>query len=159
MRDQLTYKQASLPSLKQAAHELYHNYGAMLLGYIMEVVKNRSVAEGYLTDVFSSLNINDLGKITADGQGSTYCRLQQHTRSKLTSFINAVDDCPDSPVSKISGQNKIISQMNDEQQTVFCGVHYHGKSVAILSRELNKSSDEIKQILKQSFNIIRSNRK
>ncbi|WP_147321983.1 sigma-70 RNA polymerase sigma factor region 4 domain-containing protein [Mucilaginibacter conchicola] len=159
MREQLTFNEAALPSIKQAAHELYTNYGAMLLGYIIEVVKDRPVAEGYLADIFSGLSVGDIQYIAGTPDGSTYCRLQQYTRNKLVSFVNTVDDCADSPDNVTIRGNRLIDLMTAEQQLVFCGVHYHGKSVSSLANELNKTSDEIRQILKQSFNIIRSNRK
>jgi hypothetical protein len=159
LREQLTYNEAALPSVKQAAHELYTNYGAMLLGYIIEVVKDRSVAEGYLADIFSGLTVGDIQYIAGTPDGSTYCRLQQYTRTKLVSFINTVDDCADSPDNIAIKGNRLINLMSAEQQLVFCGTHYHGKPINQLAKELNKTNDEIKQILKQSFNIIRSNRK
>ena len=159
MREQLTHTEATLPSIKQASHELYTNYGAMLLGYIIEVVKDRSVAEGYLADIFSGLNVGDIQYIAGTPDGSTYIRLQHYTRSKLVSFVNTVDDCDDLPDNMAVKGNRLIDLMNAEQQFVFCGVHYHGKAITLLANELNKTDDEIKQILKQSFNIIRSNRK
>ncbi|MBL4675219.1 MAG: sigma-70 family RNA polymerase sigma factor [Mucilaginibacter sp.] len=155
MREQLTYNEASLPSVKQAAQELYTNYGAMLLGYITEVVKDRPAAEGYLADVFSGLSTGDIYHIAGTADGSTYVRLQQYTRKKLVSFISTTDDCAN---VEIKG-NRLIDLMNPEQQLVFCGLHYHGKTIGKLAGELNKTDEEIRQILKQSFNIIRSNRK
>lgn len=159
LREQLTYNEASLPSIKQAANELYANYGAMLLGFITEVVKDRSVAEGYLADIFSGLGNGEIQYILGTTDGSTYCRLQQYTRKKLVSFVNTVDDCADSPDNVVIKGNRLIDLMSNEQQIIFCAVHYHGKTIEQVARQLRKTEDEVKQTLKQSFNIIRSNRK
>ena len=48
--------------------------------------------------------------------------------------------------------------MTPEQEQVFCGMHYHGKSTATLAAELGKSEDAVKIILKESFTIIRNRR-
>ena len=130
------------------------------MGYIKEVVKEINVAEQYLVEVFNDLQHTDIEEILAPG-ANAFLRLQQLTRKKLSSFISTVEDCTDEAeiTSKkaITG-NKFIDMMDKEQQLVFCGVHYHGKTTANLATELNKTEDAIRQLLRESFTIIRKNR-
>ncbi|MEB0250060.1 hypothetical protein QN344_07915, partial [Mucilaginibacter sp. 5B2] len=154
------HTEASLPTIKQSKHSLYTNYGAMLLGYIKEVVKEIAIAEQYLIEVFNDLQHKDIEEILAPG-ANAFLRLQQLARKKLSSFISTVEDCADQveiTTKKAIQSNKFIEMMNQEQQLVFCGVHYHGKTTAKLATELNKPEDTIRQLLRESFTIIRKNR-
>jgi hypothetical protein len=132
----------------------------MLLGYIKEAVKDQTVAEQYLIEVFNELKATDIKDMMAPG-ANAFVQLQQIARKKLSSFISTVEDCadPNEVVAKktITG-NKFIEMMGHEQQLVFCGVHYHGKTTAKLAAELNKPEDTIRQLLRESFTIIRNNR-
>lgn len=156
LKEQLTYTETSLPSIKQAKQALYTSYSGMLLGYIVEVVKDHAVAEKYLIDIFTGLQANDIQDIFNPDNGSVYCRLQNYARKKLRHVYNTVAECGGQPNLN---SNRVTGLMNAEQQHVFCGLHYHSKSIAQLANELNKDEDAIRQILKQSFNIIRSNRR
>lgn len=133
----------------------------MLLGYIKEVVKEITVAEQYLVEIFNDLQHKDIEEILSPGV-NTFLRLQQLTRKKLSAFITSVEDCADKTeitAKKAVTGNKFINLMDDDQQVVFCGVHYHGKSTSALAAELNKTEDSVRQILRESFTIIRNNRK
>ena len=132
----------------------------MLLGYIQEVVKQQVIAEQYLIEVFNELKTADVKDMMAPG-ANTFLRLQQKARKKLSSFISSVEDCADPneiTTQKTITGNKFIKLMGHEQQLVFCGVHYHGKTTAKLAAELNKPEDTIRQLLRESFTIIRNNR-
>ncbi|MFD0793287.1 hypothetical protein ACFQZX_06630 [Mucilaginibacter litoreus] len=158
MKQELTYTTDPASAIKSAKHQLFAGYGAMLLGYITEVVKDRLTAERYLVDIFSGLKPEDLNIILAEGN-NTYCSLLQHVRKKLASFINTVNDCSLNPQDPLIAGNRFIDLMNKEEQFVFCSVHYYGKTIAGIAAELNKPEADVKQILKQSFTIIRNNRK
>lgn len=132
----------------------------MLLGYLLEVVKEKSVAEQYLIDIFNELQFDRIQAITKQGV-NTFCQLQSIARKKLACFVNTVDDCADKQVKAIKPAitgNNFVARMAPEQQHVFCGMHYHGKSTATLAAELNKPEDAIRRILKESFTIIRNQR-
>ena len=132
----------------------------MLLGYIKEVVKELTVAEQYLIEVFNDLQHTDIEEILSPG-ANTFLRLQQLARKKLSSFITTIEDCADQAeiiTKKTIQGNKFIDLMDQEQQLVFCGVHYHGKTTANLAAELNITEDAIRQLLRESFTIIRKNR-
>jgi hypothetical protein len=159
LKQQLTYPEA-LPTIKQTKLSLYTNYSGMLLGYIQQVVKDRLIAEQYLVELFSELQPLTLEEISAPGTNA-FCRLQQLARNKLASYISTVGDCADqlgdTDKKNLQG-NKFTDMMSHEQQLVFCGIHYHGKSTAALAIELNKPEATIRQLLKDSFTIIRNTR-
>ncbi|WP_183557120.1 sigma-70 family RNA polymerase sigma factor [Mucilaginibacter sp. SP1R1] len=136
---------------------LYEQYAAMLLGYIFEVVKNRTVAEQYLTAVFKEVpsQIDEFLKKDV----SPFCLLQIMTRRQLTDFFRSQDTNYDQqPKSdKVSTvENKFIRQMSPEQQLVFSGAYWQGKTITRLATELNKPEEAIRKILKDCFTIIRS---
>lgn len=132
----------------------------MLLGYIQEVVKEQAIAEQYLIELFNELKASDIKEIMAAGT-NTFLSLQQIARKKLSAFISTLEDCADQAeitIKKTITGNKFIDLMGHEQQLVFCGVHYHGKTITKLAAELNKPEDTIRQLLRESFTIIRNNR-
>jgi hypothetical protein len=139
---------------------LYNQYGAMLLGYIFEVVKNMTVAEQYLVAVFKDLP-HEADEISKLGVGS-FCQLQMLARKKLSGFFDSVKDCAvaDMPqVKAADNKNKYIALMTSEQKLVFCGVYWHGKSMTKLAAELEKTEDAVKRLLKECFTTIRNSRK
>ncbi|SDE28340.1 hypothetical protein SAMN05216464_10591 [Mucilaginibacter pineti] len=125
----------------------------MLLGYIVEAVKNRDIAEQYLIAVFNDVQ-NELDEFTKPGVNA-FCRLQLMARKKLIDFFGSSTE----PVSEEKSNNKYTAKMNREQQIVFCGVHWQGKTIARLATELNKPDEAIRKILKECFTIIRSSSK
>jgi hypothetical protein len=136
---------------------LYNQYAAMLLGYILEVVKNMTVAEQYLIAVFKDVP-HELEGISKLG-GNEFCQLQLIARKKLTHFFVTVDECTTNDVKHIgiaNSNNKYIGFMNNEQKLVFCGVYWHGKTISRLAAELEKTEDAIKKILKECFTTIRN---
>ncbi|RFZ83324.1 hypothetical protein DYU05_14410 [Mucilaginibacter terrenus] len=155
MKPQLKSTSASPLTAVPTKQGLYNSYADMLLGYIYEVVKSKSVAEQYLVEIFNELNFADIAAITKPGV-NTYCRLQQLARNKVAAFTSSKAD--DTSKSTVVMRNRFTDLMTAEQQQVFCGVHYHGKTISKLSLELKKPEDEIKRILKQSFILIRNQR-
>lgn len=137
-------------------NSLYDNYAGMLLGYIFEVVKDRSIAEEYLVKIFCKIAKTQNDK-TRD-EINTWCQLQRLAKTELTPFYNASEECeaPDAhDVVKHRSSNKYLEQMTDEQQQIFCNFYYNKKSTAQLSSQLNISEDLIRKSLKESFAIIR----
>jgi hypothetical protein len=154
LKQQVAYTETSLSSYRQCKQSLYDSYAGMLLGYILEVVKNHSIAEQYLVGLFQSLQFKDVQDIMQPGI-NTYCRLQQLARKKLNEADN--NDGTIATSDSAPNQNIYTQLMTPDQQLVFCGVHYHGKTTAMLAIELNKPEAQIRQLLKESFTIIRSN--
>jgi uncharacterized protein YktB (UPF0637 family) len=160
LTQQLQAAEASLHKSMHTKQGLYNEYGAMLLGYILEVVKMPQIAEQYLVEVFAELQQADIESITRTGV-NTFCSLQQIARKKLATFVQSLGDCNDNsnkPKGIIISGNRFVALMSPDEQYVFCSIHYHGKTIAALATELDKTETEVKQILKNSFTIIRNNR-
>jgi 23S rRNA maturation mini-RNase III len=136
-------------------HKLYQQYAGMLLGYIVDVVKNQAIAEQYLVAVFKDVT-HELDELT-NQDVSTFCHLQAMARKKLAEYFNGtVQHNGDGKNKPSICNNKYTQQMTHEQQLVFCGVHWHGKTITSLAAELNKPEESIRKILKDCFTIIRS---
>ena len=123
------------------------------MGYIVEAVKNRDIAEQHLIAVFNDVQ-NELDEFAKPGV-NVFCRLQLMARKKLVSFFESSAE----PAPPKKSNNKYIAQMNREQQIVFYGVHLQGKTITRLATELNKPDEAIRKILKECFTIIRSSSK
>ena len=138
-------------------HDLYQRYGSRLLGYITEVVKDSNLAEQYLIAVFKEV-LNKVEEVSlAD---NPWIKLQRLAKSVLSSFNQAV--LPHSFPAKSNGStiiNSYMKLMNVEQQEVFCGIHYQQKNTAILAKELNKTENAVKQLLREALIIIRNEQK
>lgn len=155
MKQQLTHSGTSPQNYLQAKHSLYKRYSGMLLGYLLDIVKDQATAEHYLVDLFAGMHPAEVTEIST--AGNAFCRLQALIRKKLKGFFDNLENCSPEEKPQIPG-NKFVGLMNNEQQQVFCGVHYSGKTTAKLATELGKSEEAIRQLLKESFNIIRNNR-
>jgi hypothetical protein len=135
---------------------LYNNYGAMLLGYLFEIVKDQGVAEQYLVEIFDEIAVEP-DQYYLNGSGA-FGQLQKLARKKLTPFYKTIDYCAvpqDTKNATSNSNNKYLHQMTLEQLHVFCGLHYHGKNTAVLAAELGKPENDIRKILKESFTLIR----
>lgn len=143
----------------QHVQSLYNQYAAKLLGYIFEVVKNMNVAEQYLVAVFKDVP-HELDELSKSGVNS-FCHLQTMARKKLAGFFESVNDCAvaDLKPSLTNPNNKYIGMMSTEQQLVFCGVYWHGKTITKLAAELEKTEDAIRRVLKECFTTIRNSSK
>jgi DNA-directed RNA polymerase specialized sigma24 family protein len=141
---------------KQMLRNLYNNYGAKLYGFIFEIVKDQNIAEQYFVELFNEIS-KSIEQHPLNGS-NTLVRLQLMARKKLVPFFDGLRDCAGPHVVKSHaavGNNKYVNGMSNEERQVFCGLHYHGKTTAMLAAELNKPEHEIRQILKGSFNSIR----
>ena len=139
-----------------AIRALYDEYAGMLLGYIYEVVKDKDMAGQYLVTLFNELP-QHLTDVLQPG-ANTYHRLQLVARKILAGFFENIPACEVNPNTNShlpARPNKFLERMNAEQQFVFCGIHYSGKSIAALAAELNKPEQVIKQLLQQAFAAIR----
>jgi|GEM_PF-505337 len=148
-------KQALIKTKSDGIDSLYNKYGAMLLGYIFEIVKDQKLAEDFLVKVFCDLSYS-LDELDWDKK-SSWSQLQRFARKRLAAFTTIPEDeaIADRGSLVYSSRNKHFGQLNHEQQHVFYAMYYHGKSVAAISAELNKTEDLIRKILKEAFAILR----
>ncbi|MDB5156595.1 MAG: hypothetical protein JWR50_1302 [Mucilaginibacter sp.] len=140
---------AILQAKPLSIHSLYDTYAGMLLGYIFEVVKDRSVAEEYLVKTFRSIH-SSFDKINW-AETSNWCQLQQFAKKELTTF-NETSGLR-KPITGLP--NKYLDRMSDEQKLVFCNIYYCKKTTIELAKEINKPEALVKKLLKEAFTIIR----
>lgn len=133
---------------------LYQRYGGLLLGYITEVVKDKTLAEQCLVEVFKEV-FGKLEEYTyAD---NTWITLQQLAKKVLLKFNTVTQQ--GNYINEASATNSYVKLMNHEQQLVFYGLHYQQKNIATLANELNKTEDTIRQLLREALIIIRNEQK
>jgi len=133
-------------------NELYEKYSGMLLGYISEVVKDSKLAEQHLVSIYNHIP-GHMNELTGDGI-NTWCQLQRLTKKYLGLCEGELNNIKlDS--STYGACNKFHNLMTQEQREVFCNVYYRGKTVFELSKELKRSEDSIRALLKEAFVIIK----
>jgi len=136
-------------------NELYEKYSGMLLGYISEVVKDQKLAEQHLVSIYNYIpgHINEL-----KGEGiNTWCQLQRIAKKHLGLYDGQPTNTSISghDLSNYKACNRFLNLMTEEQKEVFCNVYYRGKTIAELSKQLNRSEGSIRVLLKEAFVIIK----
>ena|ERR1700761_5375570 len=134
--------QALLHTKPTHIHSLYSDYAGMLLGYILQAVNDKKLAEEYVVKIF-----RNLAMYPHLNQVNTWSRLQQFAKQELNKYHEC--EAPN------SSPNKYLTQMTDEQKHIFCSFYYTQKSTPEIAREVNKSEDEVRKILKEAFVLIR----
>ncbi|MDT3404865.1 RNA polymerase sigma factor [Mucilaginibacter terrae] len=132
---------------------LYYRYSSWLLGYLIELVKDKDIAEQYLVDIFK-----EVPKHLEDFDGPDTLRwknLRKLAQSKLRGVRvrNTNKDIMSSERIKFDG---FVSNLTIEQQIVFCGVYYYQKSTSTLAQELNIADTDVKRLLKEAFTMIKN---
>jgi len=126
----------------------------MLFGYIYEIVRDNNLAEQHLINIYNYIqdHINEFG----DNGQVTWRQLQQLTKNYLVYSNSAKYNYQiySTDYSKYDKRNRFLRLMTAEQKQVFCSVYY-GKTTAELSKELNKSEELIRSVLKEAFIIIK----
>jgi hypothetical protein len=136
----------------QATHSLYERYSSMLLGYIVEVVKDRVTAEQCLVSVFNELpaHVHEV---------NSWVTLLLFAKKRLSNFTGTTQsgELNADGNNGMVISNRFVNSMTHEQQLIFCGVYYHHKAVGVLAKELDSTEENIRKVLKQAFAIIRKN--
>lgn len=150
----ILYLPTDAPQYKiQAIQALYNKYGGMLFGYILDAVKDERLAEQYLAETFNSIPLQSDEFLSADN--NEYCKLQGLARKTLAAYFDKHKNGTETdPPAR---HNKFINRMSANQQKVFCGLYYCGKTTAGLATELNISTSEVRKLLKEAFTIVRNN--
>ncbi len=142
-----------------ATRDVYNRYSGMMLGYLVDIVKDRQLAENYLVEIFSDFQSGVNSQFVSEQ--SLWTQLQQLAKSKLLSFIHSKHDCRAFEEDIHSKWTKIGSQLatlTAKQRAVFCGMYYHQKPAKVIAGEINESEEKVKQILKEVFIVIRNGR-
>jgi tRNA(Met) C34 N-acetyltransferase TmcA len=133
---------------------IYHRYGHLLLGYITEVVNDNQLAEQYLVEIFKELphHINELNR----PEPCNWFRLQNFAKARLAKYrhISSAKNIVSNSIQQFKS-NKFLNLMSEKQQLVFCGLYYEHKTIARLAEELVQGENEVRQVLKEAFRIIR----
>lgn len=154
MELKINYHKNSFVNNNKVIFALYQRYGGLLLGYITEVVKDKTLAEQCLVEVFKEV-FGKLEEYTyAD---NTWITLQQLAKKVLLKFNTVTQQ--GNYINEASATNSYVKLMNHEQQLVFYGLHYQQKNIATLANELNKTEDTIRQLLREALIIIRNEQK
>jgi hypothetical protein len=135
-------------------HGLYNVYAGMLMGYIFEIVKDKTLAEEYLVKTFGSVNkqFNEI-----NWSDNKWCLLQRFAKNELAEFNKALKDCdPPATITSPNSPNKYLDKMTDEQKHIFCNFYYNKRTSAELSQELKKPEKQIRELLKEAFVIIKT---
>ena len=135
---------------------LYDKYAGMLLGYVIEITKDRATAEKFLVNFFCDLS-GQLGERDWEGLDN-WCQLQRYARERLDIFMNSNHEAEAvRPANLVmhGARDKYLEQLSEEQRQVFCDVYYYRKSIEVISSELNKTEDSIRKTLKEAFAIMR----
>lgn len=131
---------------------LYDRHAGMLLGYIFEIVKDRKLAEEYLVKIFCEIS-QHLNELNWDGTNN-WCQLQRFAQRKLSQLTHTEVFVEGTGIAN-GLDNKYTEHFTAEQHLVFHDVYYHGKSIEVISKELNKPEDSIRKTLKEAFAIMR----
>jgi DNA-directed RNA polymerase specialized sigma24 family protein len=149
-RKELLYKDG-----KQGVQALYDKYGGMLFGYVLEVVRSRSLAEEYVVKIFSDLAVSydELDWTSAND----WTRLLGFAKGKLQEVeVPEMIDLESRGRVKIHfANNNCLNRLNEEQKRVFYMIYYSGKSVRTVAKKIAKSEEAVKALLNEAFNIIR----
>lgn len=149
------YQKALSTNVSSDIQSLYARYSAMLLGYIIEVVKDHKLAEDYLIKVFCELSKTKA--FTADAAESlSWNQLRVFATGILPASDNHSSDFTASHA--VAHQTDKLFHLNADQQFVFNSVYYHGKSITAIAVKLNKTEDTVKKILKSAFAAMKGNR-
>nr|WP_121273214.1 sigma-70 family RNA polymerase sigma factor [Pedobacter schmidteae] len=133
--------------------ELYNNYGAMLLGYIMEVIKDKKIAEAYFLKIFTHISKEIESSEVSGIYG--WPQIFRYTRHRLATYANPLASHPSGTI-KYKEQHPALHQLTDEQRKIFCDAYYYGKTTDAISIELNQPEALIRKTLREAFIIIRT---
>lgn len=136
-----------------AVRNLYDRYGGMLLGYLVDVLKDRKIAEEYLVTIFG-----DLAHEVKTEFSYNWCQLQRFAKSRLPFAADGGSSNETGLSVKYDQRNKFLELMSEHQKLVFCGVYYHGRTVTSIALQLNIAEEATRKILLEAFTIIRQQR-
>jgi len=132
---------------------LYDRYAGMLLGYIFEIVKDSKLAEDCLVRIFCELSA-EFGAENAGGP-QNWSQLQRFARGKLGPLPVVSAKVARGDLALRRSDDLYLAALSAEQKQVFLEIYYHGKTVAMLAAELNKTEEFIRKTLKEAFAILR----
>jgi len=133
--------------------DVYDQYGGMLYGYLLKVLKDKAQAEKFLVSIF-----DDIAK-SANESGNcgpyTWCGLYRIAKAKLMIHMDDEGNSNDQDMMVYTLGNNMYNGMTDEQKQVFYETYYGGKKVTQVAAQLNKSEESVKKTLMEAFTTLR----
>jgi hypothetical protein len=132
------------------SRRLYDRYGAMLLGYLAETLKQKALAEECLVSIFKDFIIEN-GDTPVEN--CRWSELRRFAKEWLT--VQHTDREASGVLGMPSVTDGIWSNMSQEQRCVFYNAYHCGKPLALIAGQLSKPEPYIRKILAEAFTTIR----
>ena len=129
---------------------LYNKYSGMLLGFISQIIDDRSQAEQQMINIFKELAKNGL-KNNLTTQSSVVTSWNELRKFALTYL-------PVKTITQPSMAKPVIKQhLTDQEQQVFNIAYYQKQSVSAIAVQLKQTEDSIRETLKKAFAVMKQN--
>jgi hypothetical protein len=148
-----TDRQVLVESKPESMRSLYDKYAGTLLGFIFEIVNDSKLAEESLVRVFNEL-AEEFGAENAEGP-QNWSQLQRFAKGRLINLAAALDKGGDERLVLRRSDDRYLAGLSAQQKYIFLDIYYHGKTVAMLATELEKTEEFIRKTLKEAFVILR----
>ena len=129
---------------------LYNKYSGMLLGFISQIIDDRSQAEQQMINIFKELAKNGL-KNNLTTQSSVVTSWNELRKFALTYL-------PVKIITQPSMAKPVIKQhLTEQEQQVFNIAYYQKQSVSAIALQLKQTEDSIRETLKKAFAVMKQN--
>ncbi|WP_113653341.1 sigma-70 RNA polymerase sigma factor region 4 domain-containing protein [Pedobacter namyangjuensis] len=129
---------------------LYNKYSGMLLGFISQIIDDRSQAEQQMINIFKELAKNGL-KNNLTTQSSVVTSWNELRKFALTYL-------PVKTITQPSMAKPVIKQhLTEQEQQVFNIAYYQKQSVSAIAVQLKQTEDSIRETLKKAFAVMKQN--
>lgn len=129
---------------------LYNKYSGMLLGFISQIIDDRSQAEQQMINIFKELAKNGL-KNNLTTQSSVVTSWNELRKFALTYL-------PVKTITQPSMAKPVIKQhLTEQEQQVFNIAYYQKQSVSAIALQLKQTEDSIRETLKKAFAVMKQN--
>jgi len=129
---------------------LYNKYSGMLLGFISQIIDDRSQAEQQMINIFKELAKNGL-KNNLTTQSSVVTSWNELRKFALTYL-------PVKTITQPSMAKPVTKQhLTDQEQQVFNIAYYQKQSVSAIALQLKQTEDSIRETLKKAFAVMKQN--
>jgi len=127
---------------------VYEKYGAMLLGYLVETLSDKKLAEECLVQIFSDLSFHEYA-----AEHYTWLQVRHFAKNKLKQDGLIYENPCEAPA--VTTQYGGWDGMTDEQKYVFYNAYNMGSPLILIAQKLNKPEAYIRKVLVEAFTKIR----
>ena len=129
---------------------LYSKYSGMLLGYISQIIDDKSQAEAQMISIFCELAKANIKAVDQSSIENIYCW------NDLRRF--ALNHLPEKSNYEHHSKNIPSLKLNEFQQKVFDIAYYQKKSLSAIATQLNQPEESIRKTLKEAFAVMKGKR-